>query len=165
MKSKNKKPALLIKQNGEKDLSSKAFAELLTAVLNKDCSFRFKAKGFSMHPFIKDDDVITVSPLNKRKLSLGDIIAAYHVSNDTFMVHRLVKKNGNYYSLKGDNNPEADDILRINELIGRVTHIERDGKRKCLSLGVERRFIAWLNQKNLLVPLMGKMRSILKGTT
>lgn len=165
LKSKNRKPALLVKQRREKDLSSRALAELLAAVLKKDCFFRFKAKGFSMYPFIKDDDAITVSSLSKQSLCLGDIIAAYNVATDTFIVHRLIKKNVNYCVLKGDNNPEPDEKLKMTELIGRVTCIERHGKRKYFGLGSERWFIAWLNRKNFLIPILGKIRTFMKYFT
>jgi hypothetical protein len=47
-------------------LTGPVFIELLHATLAKGVPFPFRARGSSMHPFIKDGDVITVSPLGER---------------------------------------------------------------------------------------------------
>ena len=52
-------------------LSGAALQEFLAAVLERTVPFRFTARGYSMHPFIRDADVITVSPLGGRAPRVG----------------------------------------------------------------------------------------------
>ena len=47
---------------GGLSLSGEALIELMRAVLARGLPFRFAARGFSMAPFIRDGDVISVSP-------------------------------------------------------------------------------------------------------
>jgi len=158
LKSESIKPALLIKSQSEKVLSGKALSTLLNAVLDKGFSFRFKAKGFSMSPFIRDGDVITVCPLSENLLCLGDVVAVYHAPTEKLMVHRLIEKKGNLCILKGDNNAVSDQEITTDKLIGHVKIIERNGKRKYLGLGKERLVVAWLMRKNLFLTLLRKGR-------
>ncbi len=76
------KPALFSKKGGELKLSGPDLIELLQAVLDKGVPFRFRAKGFSMTPFIKDGDVITIFPLEGSRPRLGDIVAFTHPVTD-----------------------------------------------------------------------------------
>jgi len=53
----------IIEKEAELSISGSTLIELLEAVLSQEASFRFQAKGLSMSPFIKDGDMVTVSPL------------------------------------------------------------------------------------------------------
>ena len=48
--------------DGVRDASIGELTALVRAVLDKGASFRFKAFGVSMTPFIQDGDVITIAP-------------------------------------------------------------------------------------------------------
>ncbi|MCU0606664.1 MAG: radical SAM protein [Candidatus Edwardsbacteria bacterium] len=69
------------------------FRELLRQTLARGVPLRFAAAGASMDPFIKDGDVLTVSPLPPR-LSPGDIVAAVSPANGLVVVHRAVGLRG-----------------------------------------------------------------------
>ena len=72
------KPALHNRAGGILSLSGPALLDLLRAVLDKRVPFRFTARGFSMSPFIKDGDVVTVSPCAPGAIHYGDVIAFVH---------------------------------------------------------------------------------------
>ena len=78
MDSKATKPGFFILKGSDLPLSGRALVDLLSAVLNKGVPVRFQAKGFSMSPFIKNNDVVTISPWQGTRPGLGDIIAFVH---------------------------------------------------------------------------------------
>ncbi len=163
------KPALFSKKGGELHLSGPDLIELLRAVLDKGVPFRFRAKGFSMSPFIKDDDVITVSPLTDGSIRSGDVIAFIRPEMKKLVIHRVVGKKGEYFHIKGDNIPDTDELIPATNIMGRVTRVERNGKEIFLGLGPERFLIAFLTRRGLLFPLLYPLwrmvRPILRRTS
>jgi len=144
LKSHRAKPSLFSVKGGELALSGPAIAELLRAVLDKGLPFRFEAKGASMLPFIRNDDLITVSPLSGNTPRFGDVVAFVLMETGKLRVHRIVGKKGNSFLIKGDNNPDADGLIPKSDVLGRVTKVERDGKQVFSGLGLERILIAFL---------------------
>jgi len=128
--------------------------ELLRAVLGKGVPFRFRAKGFSMHPFIKDGDVVTLSPLSARPPRVGNTVAFLYPESGKLAIHRVVGKAGNSFLIMGDGNPGPDGMIPAKNILGCVRKVERDGKRVYLGLGPERFLIAWLSRRRLLYPLL-----------
>ncbi|MCJ7774120.1 MAG: signal peptidase I [Desulfobacterales bacterium] len=168
MKPEDMKPSLLVKSQTEKALSGKALAILLAAVLDKGVPFRFTAKGFSMSPFIKDGDIITIQPLSDKEPSVGDVAAIFYTVTEKLVVHRLIGKKGASFIAKGDNNPEMDGVVPQEKILGKVRIIERNGKKILLGLGKERFLIAWLMRRGLFLPLIRKsqkIRSVLDAKT
>jgi len=144
-------------------LSGPAIRMLLTQTLEKGAAFRFEAKGYSMSPFIRNGDRVTVSPSpaggNHR---LGDIVAFIHPKTGNPVLHRIVGINGTLFRLKGDNTASNGDLLHKDQIKGIVTRIERKGKPVSLGLGPERILIAALNRAGVLVPLMLSARRLLR---
>ena len=157
MKSQRFKPVLLNRRGQDLSLSGPVLIDLLAAVLEKGARFRFQAKGFSMSPFIKDGDVVTVSPLSECSLGLGDVVAFINPAIRNLVVHRLVGKRGNSYLIKGDNTAETDGSIAKTNILGCVTKVERNGKRVFLGLGPERFLLSILTRTGLLFPLLNPM--------
>ncbi|MFH0845432.1 MAG: S24/S26 family peptidase [Pseudomonadota bacterium] len=164
MKSRKLKPALLIKKREELPILGPALIDLLRAVLDKEALFRFRAKGFSMVPFIKDDDVVTVSPLWGGSPGVGDVVAFVSPYSERLVVHRVVGKKGDHYLIKGDSAREPDGLVPRINILGRVRAVERNGKEILLGLGPERVLIARLTRNglilNLLLPIWRLIRPI-----
>jgi signal peptidase I len=139
---------------GDLNLSNDALLSLMRAVLEKGLPFRFRARGWSMSPFIKDGDVITVCPLMDRQPGLGDVIAFTHPVKNRIIVHRVIGKDGAGLKIHGDSvEDNSDEIIPPENLLGKVTEVNRDGKKVWLGLGMERQIIAWLSRLGLLVPI------------
>ena len=164
MKSRKPKPSLMVKKGEEFSLAGPDLIELLRAVLDKEALFRFRAKGFSMSPFIKDDDVVTVSPLWGDSPRIGDVVALVSPHAERLLIHRVLGKKGDHYLIKGDHAPEPDGMVPRINILGRVTRVERNGKGVLLGLGPERVIIAFLTRKgfifNLLLPIWRLIRPI-----
>ena len=137
------------KLSNEISLSGPALVELLRAVMDKGLPFRFRAKGASMSPFIKDGDVITVSPLSGALPRLGDVVAFTHPNTERLVVHRVVGKKGRYFLLKGDNVSRVENKVSRKKLLGFVNIVERNSKQVFLGLGPERFLIALLTRIGL----------------
>jgi signal peptidase I len=150
LKSKGPRPELFIKKAGELSLSGPVLIELLRAVLDKGKPFRFRAKGVSMTPFVKDGDVITVSPFSGASPRMGDVVAFIRTATGKLVVHRMVGKSGDSFLIKGDNVDHEGERVPEKNVLGRVVFVERNGQRVRLGLGVERFVIAFLNQRGLL---------------
>jgi len=113
-------------------LSGESLAGLMGAVLEKGGSFRFVARGESMHPAIRDGDVVTVVPPGGRPPRTGDIVAFVHPETGGVRVHRIVGVDGGRYVLKGDNALGADPAVGRDRILGFVAGLERAGRRRPL---------------------------------
>jgi hypothetical protein len=155
------KPSLYAVPGGVHSLSGEALQEFLQAVLAKGASFRFEARGQSMHPFIKDRELITISPVNGARLHSGDVVAFCHPKTGRLTVHRIVKKNAQGFLLRGDNCSEADGLIPAGSLLGRVTQVREKNRIVRLGLGPERFFLAWLSRYSLLQPILDRIHQVL----
>ena len=135
-----------------KIIHNEDFAELMITVLEKGKSFRFQAKGGSMSPFIKDQDIITVKPIQPETIHKGDVLAFVNPNQQKLNVHRVVAIKNGKYLMKGDSAHSPDGWIKRDQIIGKVDAIERGGKTKKISLGVEKFIVAYLSQKNVLLP-------------
>lgn len=133
----------------------------MLAVLAKGCDFRFRARGWSMTPFIRDGDVLCVSPFLENPPGVGEVVAYIQPTCEKLAVHRLVRRQGNDWLILGDNTPGAtSERVPSTNLIGRVTCIERDSKRVWLGLGPERYLIALFSRTGILLPMFTRMRLV-----
>jgi signal peptidase I len=156
-------PRLFIVKAQELPLSGQVLLELMRAVLARGVPFRFCARGWSMMPFIRDGDVITVSPLLPAQLGIGEVVAFVSPETGKLVVHRVVARRGKTWLIQGDSIPEREDELVPSEnLLGRVTRIERNGRHIWIGLGPERYGIAWLSRARLLIPLYWRLASWLR---
>ena len=144
---------------GEFSLSGKALLELLGAVLEKGMPFRFMARGVSMRPFIKNGDVITITPLSGAPLSVGDVAIFLCPDTGKAMVHRVVGKQGDSFLMKGDNSPCPDGLIPKSDILGRISKLERNGADISFGLGRERFLIAALSKTGLLPVLVRPVRT------
>jgi phage repressor protein C with HTH and peptisase S24 domain len=122
------KSARLVRREGERPLSGEALADLMRAVLSKGKPLRFRAKGPSMAPFIKDGDAVTVRPLGGARPRTGDIAAYLHPVTGRVGIHRIVREKSGQFSLKGDNLSGGDGTLSLGQILGIVCRVERAGK-------------------------------------
>jgi hypothetical protein len=119
-----------------------------------------------MSPFVKDGDVVTVSPLPKAVPRLGDVVAFVHPQTKRLVIHRVVRKMGDSYLMRGDNALAADGLIPKSCILGRVTRLERGNRRVYLGLGPERLLIALVSPRgplsSLLLPVWRLVRPLFK---
>ena len=127
-------------------LSNLGQLELLRAVNARGLPLRTVARGFSMHPFIRDQDVLTIAPFHDRAPRMGDVAAFILPQTGRLAIHRIVGRTAAGWRLKGDNCLQADGVVARENIIGRVTRIERHGRDVRFGLGPEGRWIAFFNR-------------------
>lgn len=111
-------------------LSAPVIMELIEAVHEKGAPFRFKANGYSMTPAIRNGDIITVSPLANLSIKRGDVVAFRHPERPQMLVHRVLRKKGDHFLIKGDNCPTVDGWIPAENILGLITRVERNGKAR-----------------------------------
>jgi hypothetical protein len=112
-----------------------------------------------MTPFIRSGDVVTIEPLSGHHPALGEVVAL--APGGRLVVHRLVGWDRGQALCRGDAAAGADPPASPDDLLGRVTRVERGGQRVRLGLGLERLPIAWLSRVGLL-RAMARLRERLR---
>jgi len=155
-------PVLKINPHGGLLLSGQSLGELLQAVLERGASFRLKASGYSMSPFIKDGDMITLSSTNPSVLHRGQVVAFVHPETKKFFVHRIIDIKDDFFITKGDKCMQVDGPISGQHILGVVTAVERRGNKINLGLKAGKGLISFLSGKKLLHPLRRFLRKALK---
>ncbi len=107
-----------------------------------------------MFPFVRDGDMIRVSPL-EHPPGLGDVVAFVHPETGRLVVHRIIARRGPSYLLRGDSaRGEVEGPVPPAGLLGRVTGVQRNDRAVRLGLGPERYAIALLSRFGWLLPLV-----------
>jgi ATP-binding cassette, subfamily B, bacterial len=90
--------------------------------------------GYSMFPFLKNGDIVTLRKCNTSELLTGDIVGFKAANN--WVAHRLIKiKNQNVKTVficRGDTCKNFDRPFTSEEFIGKVIAYNRKGKEKII---------------------------------
>ncbi len=149
MAEHDKSKVFAVELDEEKRISSVAVRELLEAVLERGRQFRFRAGGMSMFPFVRNGDVVTISPFQGDEPGVGDIVAFLQDRSRSLALHRVVSVHDRAYVVRGDSAVCADGRIPGKDILGKVVRIERDGRDVRFGLGSERRTIAMLSRLGL----------------
>ncbi len=138
-------------------------ALLAEAVLEKGVPFRLHVTGYSMYPFIRDGDILTVAPISFADAKIGQVLAGRVPRTQKLIIHRCIGRDGESIRLKGDNLRLSDPPMRAPDVLGCIRRMERGGKTMAFGIGPEGRLIALLSGMNLLWPIRfawGKLLSV-----
>lgn len=152
-----------VTEGGELRLSNLGQLELLRGMIERGVPLRTPVSGFSMKPFIRDGDVLTIAPLAGRPPEIGEVIAFIQPDSGRLAVHRVVSRTPSGWVLRGDNCPESDGLVPPENLLGWVTAVERGGRRIRFGLGVERSLIGALNRGRAWMTLKAAARLPLRA--
>jgi hypothetical protein len=146
--------------DGELGLSNADQLALLRDTMAHGSPLRMVARGFSMAPFIRDRDTLTIAPARGRAPRIGEVVAVSLPGAGQLAVHRIVARVGSRWLVRGDNASEPDGVVGPEDIVGIVTHVERGGREVRLGIGVGRVLIAWLQRTHALRPLVGMARLV-----
>jgi hypothetical protein len=141
-------------QGDELRLSNAGQLQLLLAVAARGAQFRTTVRGFSMAPFIHDQDVLTLTPLDGVAPHVGEVVAFVVPGGESLAVHRVIARAGRSFLLHGDHCVEADGLVSPENILARVTRVERRGRTMFFGLGTEARVIALLQRMNALTAVL-----------
>ncbi len=142
----------------ERLLDFPEFEALAAEILTRGSQLRFEARGGSMRPFIQDGDRVTIQAANLGALKRGDIIFA-RLDSGRLVVHRVRQVTLVSVLIQGDAILAPDGRLVRDQVLGRVTAVERAGKQVNFDHGVQAWLsAAWLAAAPACKPLFGLMR-------
>jgi len=125
----------------EIDLGAPDLLDLATEILGRGDRLCFRARGNSMTPFIRHDDLVEVEPVAAEDVAIGDILFL-HDERGTLMVHRAISRlrstEGVRILSKGDALAQPDTPVDTGQVLGRVIALERRGRQIDLRTGRRR---------------------------
>ena len=77
--------------------------------------------SYSMYPALNRGDLILVKGTTPEEIEVGTVVVFRH--KEGLAVHRVVKIRGDTITTRGDANPEADDPITFDDIVGRVPTI------------------------------------------
>ena len=107
--------------------------EVIVDLLQRGHAVEFRARGDSMYPVIREDDLLHVEP--SLEFKRGEVVLT--IADRGLTAHRVIAVDSTTITTRGDNTPSADDALPLARAVGKVTWVERNGKRR----GVRREFV------------------------
>jgi len=144
------------------------FDALAQAILEGGLTLRFRAKGVSMHPFVRNGDLLYVQAVALDRVHIGDLVL-FRIAGSKVAVHRVLRRKrfGEEiaFVVKGDRVERPDGIVPAENVLGVVIARERDGVKINLTTPARRLVkagIAWLSPIwPVLLPIAGRLRSIM----
>ena len=114
-------------------LESGGFESLADEVLSKGDNLRFRARGISMQPFIRDGDILEIQPNAGVQFRTTDIVLCKSPKGH-LVAHRVIGteiENGRgVLIIQGDALGQPDGNIDPGEVLGRVVAVIRDGEYK-----------------------------------
>lgn len=153
------------------NLSSKQWIELVKSDKDFNLPIWIQVISNSMFPWIRAKiDNIMVVPVKPEQLKIGDIVMFPSIREDVdFLLHRIVKTDGDRVLTMGDANRGPDGWIDKAEILGKAVMIQRGNLTiDCEAPKWVRRFRLWNRFWRirpfmlLLVRVMGKCKRILK---
>jgi signal peptidase I len=115
----------------ELSLDGADFGGLASQILASGSDLRFRARGSSMAPFIRDGDWLVVRRVDLRLIVPGDVLL-YSVASERLLAHRVIRVDRSagetYFVLQGDSRPHPDGRFHSSQILGRVEGVERNGR-------------------------------------
>jgi signal peptidase I len=106
-----------------KRVDTSAFLEVVERLLSSGCRVRFRATGSSMHPTIRDGEMLDVECVELTSIRRGDVLLYLHKRRP--IAHRVVQiyTEGSAISgflLCGDAKAACDAPIEPHQVLGRV---------------------------------------------
>lgn len=100
----------------------------IKAMIDEGRVVTFRVRGRSMRPMIEGDrDSVVLVPCTD-EVKVNDIILA-EVSPKRYVLHRIIKVDGDTLTMRGDGNLLGTETFRRSDVIGRAEAFIRKGKR------------------------------------
>lgn len=111
---------------------------LAAEILTSGGTFRFRATGGSMTPFIKDGDILEVRPVATAAIRRADVVLYRREQHGGLVAHRVVDLNPgspHVLSLQGDASLFDKETVASTSVLGRVVNVQRNDKVMTLDAG------------------------------
>ena len=113
-------------------VSNDEFFDLMIPMLNSGKTVKMKAKGRSMLPLIRNMyDNVVLKSVKDTSLHINDIVLFRNPISNNYVLHRIIKIQGEKFIIRGDGNAYNKEICTLKDISGYVDEIQRvKGKTK-----------------------------------
>ena len=112
-------------------LNNEELLGIASEILRNSGVFRFKARGWSMRPFLRQDDILTITPVDPASLKPGDI-CLFRNGHNHIVAHRFVRRKTQnddiFLHFRSDSMIKNEDFILENQLLGMVVEAQRGKK-------------------------------------
>ena len=129
-----------------KPIANHLFFAWAETELSDGRSVRFRLKGVSMTPLIRDGrDEVIVYPCTPHELAPMDVVLFRY--NDNHLLHRIIGRDGDNLLLQGDGSLVAQERCHVTDVVGKVHTIVRPTGREVSVENWRWRFLSrlWCN--------------------
>ena len=145
-------------------LSGRDLAVFSADILSRGGTFRLRAKGVSMQPFVWGGNILTIVPVATSTLKIRDIVL-YKSDGGELIAHRLIgypQSDHTKLLIKGDSYGGAPVTVLKEQVLGRISEIHLGGKRiSCDSWMVRYAVFLWIETS----PVSSFLFKLIKQTT
>ena len=107
-----------------KQIPNEVFFAWVESEIAEGHSVRFRLKGFSMFPLIRDGkDEVVLCPCSEEELSPMDVVLFRYQGKH--LLHRIIRREGKYLFIQGDGSFVAKEKCTVDDVIGKVQAIVR----------------------------------------
>ena len=100
----------------------------ISRLISEGKTVTITAKGYSMNPFIVHlKDQITIGPWKDEQIKEGAVVLAKD-TRGTYLIHRIIKRDGDRLTLMGDGNIGLTETARTSEVIGLMQSVTKKGR-------------------------------------
>lgn len=118
------------------NVPSRELMPVICAALKRGQCVRMTVNGSSMLPFIYDSDVVELEPIHSLPTK-GDI-ALVQCSEDRYVMHRVVRVEGETLFLRGDAQLHCEGPFTFQNISGKVTMSLHNGFARTHNRGIWR---------------------------
>lgn len=141
-------------------LDGQELTDLLGSLMGEALECSIRVHGVSMDPFVRDGDVVKISPVSGDIVGLGDIVAVAPSGKASTRIHRVIGRRMKFGTmellLKGDRCVYSDGWIPVDNVLGIVSEVTRDDKMVKWGIsGMEKHILALLSRVGLLVRCLG----------
>jgi signal peptidase I len=118
-------------------LSARELMPVICAALQRNQRVRLTVTGSSMFPFIRSGDVVELEPLHGLP-GIGDVVLARCPTGERYVLHRVVRWNGEAFFLRGDSQRDWEGPFTRGDLLAKGAVRYRHGRGRRLDRGLWR---------------------------
>jgi hypothetical protein len=123
--------------NTSRGRSGELFSATVDSLIDAGLSVRFRARGNSMSPTIRDGEYLIVAPIDATQVAVGDVLFCDMRRGP--IAHRVCaierpSDRSLQFRLYGDASLDGDPPVAAGQLRGQVVGVERDGARVSLKV-------------------------------
>ena len=116
----------VVDTSGRRVIPNDQLLPMVSEALEQGHTATIWVRGYSMRPFLEHerDRVKLVYP---KRVDVGDAVLA-QIAPKHYVLHRVVRKEGNLLTLQGDGNVRGVERCRVDDVCGVVTEYIRPGR-------------------------------------